>query len=82
MKMEAVYSSETLVFTYKSARRYYPEDQHRRFYHRDNLKSRIIIECYFIKELNHGNANLTDPVHKTTDSVNKQLFVCFIEVAE
>jgi hypothetical protein len=80
--MEAVYSSETLVFTYKSARRYYTEDQHRRFYHRDNLKSHIIIECYFIKELNHGNANLTDPVPKTTDSVNKQPFVCFIEVAE
>jgi hypothetical protein len=35
--MEAVYSSETLVFTYKSRRRYNPEDQH--LHRRENLKS-------------------------------------------
>jgi hypothetical protein len=28
LKMEAVYSSETLISTYKSTRRYNPEDQH------------------------------------------------------
>jgi hypothetical protein len=39
--MEEVYSSETLVSTYKSTRRCNPEDQHRHLHRRDNLKSNI-----------------------------------------
>jgi hypothetical protein len=35
--MEAVCSSETLVYMYKSTRRYYPEDQHRYEVHIDCL---------------------------------------------
>jgi hypothetical protein len=38
LKMETICFSETLVFTYKSTRRYYPEDQHRRLHRRENLK--------------------------------------------
>jgi hypothetical protein len=32
LKMEAVFSSKTLVSTFKSTRRYNPEDQNRQFY--------------------------------------------------
>jgi hypothetical protein len=40
LKMEAVCSSpERLVSTYKSTRRYSPEEQHRHLRHRKNLKS-------------------------------------------
>jgi hypothetical protein len=39
LKMEAVYSSETLVYTYKTTRRYKPEYQHRPLHRRQNLKS-------------------------------------------
>jgi hypothetical protein len=38
---EAVCSSETLVSTYKSTRRYSPEDQHRHLHFHQNLKSHI-----------------------------------------
>jgi hypothetical protein len=38
LKMEVVCSSETLVSTYKSTRRYNPEDQSR-YLRRENLKS-------------------------------------------
>jgi hypothetical protein len=41
--MEEVYSSETLVTTYKSTRRRNPEDQHRHFHLYKNLKSYMII---------------------------------------
>jgi hypothetical protein len=42
LKMEAVCSSETLVSTYKSTRRYYPEDQHRHLHRSENLKPKYI----------------------------------------
>jgi hypothetical protein len=42
LKMEAVYSSETLVSTYNSVRRYNPEDRHRHLHHRENLKSQTV----------------------------------------
>jgi hypothetical protein len=37
LKMEAAYSSETLVSAYKSTRPYCPEDQDRHLYRRENL---------------------------------------------
>jgi hypothetical protein len=39
LKMEAVYFSKTLVSTWKSKLRYNPEEQHRHFHRRENLKS-------------------------------------------
>jgi hypothetical protein len=39
--METVCSSETLVSTYKTTQRFYPEDQHRHIHRRENLKSYI-----------------------------------------
>jgi hypothetical protein len=39
MKMEVVRSSETLVSTYKTTLGYYPEDLHRHFNRREDLKS-------------------------------------------
>jgi hypothetical protein len=35
--MEAVYSSETVVTTYKSTRRYNPEDQHQHLHRRKKM---------------------------------------------
>jgi hypothetical protein len=37
--MEAVYSPETLVSTYKSTWRYNPEDKYRHLHRRENLES-------------------------------------------
>jgi hypothetical protein len=39
--MEAVFSSETFLLTYKAIRRLNPEDQHRHLHRHDNLKSNI-----------------------------------------
>jgi hypothetical protein len=44
--METVCFSETLVSTYKSTRRYNPEDQHRHLRRRENLKSHVLL--YFL----------------------------------
>jgi hypothetical protein len=38
LKMEVVCSSETLVSTYKSARRENSKDKHRRLHHREKIK--------------------------------------------
>jgi hypothetical protein len=43
LKMEAIYSSETLVSINKSIRRYYPEDQHRHLEYLD-VDGRIILK--------------------------------------
>jgi hypothetical protein len=54
--MERACSSETLVSTYKSTRRYNPGDQHRHFYRRENLKSQVTFYInndglqYYMKE--------------------------------
>jgi hypothetical protein len=40
--VELVYSSETMVSPYKSARSYNAEHQHRHLHRRENLKSRQI----------------------------------------
>jgi hypothetical protein len=42
--MEAVRTSQTFVSTYRFTRRYNPEDQHRHFQSRENLKSHILTE--------------------------------------
>jgi hypothetical protein len=39
LMMEAVQTSETSVYSYKSTRRYNPEDGHHRCHRRENLKS-------------------------------------------
>jgi hypothetical protein len=41
LKMETVFFPETLVSTYKSTWRHNPEDEHRRLYRRENLRSHI-----------------------------------------
>jgi hypothetical protein len=46
LKMEAVCSSETLLSTYKSTRRYNPKDQHRHLHRRENLKSNTPLKSY------------------------------------
>jgi hypothetical protein len=40
--METVYLVETLVSTYKSTRRYNPEEQHGLLHRRKNLKSHML----------------------------------------
>jgi hypothetical protein len=45
--MDTVCSSETLVSTYKSTRRYNPKEQHRHFYRRDDWKSHIFLSFLF-----------------------------------
>jgi hypothetical protein len=42
-KMEAVCSSKTLISTYKSTRRYNPEDQHRHPHRRENVISHTLL---------------------------------------
>jgi hypothetical protein len=49
--MEAVQSSETLVNSYQSARRYNPEDGHLHSHSRENLKS-YTGNIYQISEIN------------------------------
>jgi hypothetical protein len=42
LKMEEIFSSETLVSTYKSTRRHNPQDHHGYLRHRENLTSHIV----------------------------------------
>jgi hypothetical protein len=51
LKMEAVFSSETLVSTYKSKRRYNPEDQQQHLHRSENLKSH---KKYLVGEITGG----------------------------
>jgi hypothetical protein len=46
LKMEAAYFSETLVSTYWSTWRHNPEDQRRRLYRRENIKSHVRVETF------------------------------------
>jgi hypothetical protein len=47
LMMEAVQTSETLVNSYQSTRRYNPEDSRLRNHRRENLKSYLIIVVFY-----------------------------------
>jgi hypothetical protein len=47
LKMEAVFSSETLVSIFKVTLHYKPEDQHQHPHRRENVKSRNAVKPTF-----------------------------------
>jgi hypothetical protein len=55
LKMKVVDVSETLVCTYKYTWCYNPEDKHRHFHRRENLKSPVIT-CLFSEETHTGKS--------------------------
>jgi hypothetical protein len=48
LMMEAARSSETLVNFYQTTRRYNPEDSHVRTNRHDNLKSYLVVLCFYV----------------------------------
>jgi hypothetical protein len=63
LKMQAVCTSETLVSTNTSTRRYNPEDQHRHLHRRENLESHIRSCVRVFSPLNYINIS-EDLLHK------------------